>query len=150
VTTISNWLDAEAVIRLLQLQPHPEGGHYRETFRDAHTDAKGRPASTAIYFLLKAGEISRWHTVDATEIWNWYAGAPLRLSLAAPREPAKHLMLSADLEAGDLPQAVVAPHCWQQSQSLGAWSLVGCTVAPGFTFDGFRMAPPGHEPPFAS
>ncbi len=149
MTTIPSGLSAEAVIRLLQLQPHPEGGHYRETFRDGRMDASGRPASTAIYFLLQAGEISRWHTVDATEIWNWYAGAPLRLSLAGPGEAARHVTLSADLYAGGLPQAVVAPHCWQQSQSLGAWSFVGCTVAPGFTFDGFRMAPPGREPPFA-
>lgn len=149
MTGVDSGLDASAVIGLLHLQPHPEGGYFRETFRDTHTDAIGRPASTAIYFLLKAGEISRWHTVDATEIWNWYAGAPLRLSVAAAGEHAVHLTLGANLAAGECPQAVVPPLYWQQSQSLGAWSLVGCTVAPGFSFDGFVMAPPDREPPFS-
>jgi uncharacterized protein len=149
VTHLASTLDADSVIQLLGLSAHPEGGYFRETFRDTAVDASGRARSTAIYFLLKAGQISRWHTVDATEIWNWYAGAPLRLSLAEQGKPARHITLGVDLHSGEMPQAVVPPLVWQQSQSLGAWTLVGCVVAPGFTFEGFRMAPPGTEPPLA-
>jgi uncharacterized protein len=137
---------ADDIIRLLDLRPHPEGGHYRETFRDAATVAGGRPASTAIYFLLRAGEISRWHRVDAAEVWHWHAGAPLSLAIVAggSRIDAR---LGTDLAAGERPQAVVPARAWQQAQSLGAWTLVGCTVAPGFEFAGFELAPPGFDPP---
>jgi predicted cupin superfamily sugar epimerase len=140
-------LDWRAVVAELDLAPHPEGGFYRETFRDAATDAAGRACSTAIYFLLPEGVISRWHRVDAVEAWHWYAGAPLRLSEAgqgtAPDvSDARHLTLGANLAAGERPQHVIARHVWQQAQSQGAWTLVGCTVAPGFEFDGFEMAPP--------
>lgn len=144
---MSSGEEAEAVIRRLGLAPHPEGGYYRETFRDAMTDASGRAASTAIYFLLKAGEVSRWHRVDAVEIWHWYAGAPLELGIAATAaSPPARLNLGTDWAAGELPQAVVPANHWQQARSLGGWTLVGCTVAPGFTFAGFEMAPPGFEP----
>ncbi len=139
---------ARDIIRLLQLQPHPEGGHYRETFRDDATAVGGNPsraASTAIYFLLKAGEISRWHRVDAAEVWHWYAGAPLLLSMAEAGEP-RDIRLGVDLAAGERPQAVVPANAWQQAQSLGAWTLVGCTVAPGFEFTGFELAPEGFDP----
>jgi len=138
-------LSATEVIRLLGLQPHPEGGHYRETFRDATTDASGRAASTAVYFLLAAGEISRWHRVDAAEAWHWHAGAPLALAIADPAG-RRIVRLGADLAAGERPQAVVPRGAWQQAESLGAWTLVGCTVAPGFRFEGFEIAPPGFEP----
>ncbi|MFZ4806367.1 MAG: cupin domain-containing protein [Hyphomicrobiaceae bacterium] len=138
-------LTADDVIARLGLVPHPEGGHFRETFRDRADPASGRAASTAIYFLLKAGEISRWHRIDASEVWHWYAGAPLRLSIADGRAFAE-VRLGADLTAGEHPQAVVPPGAWQQSQSLGDWSLVGCTVAPGFLFDHFEMAPAGFDP----
>jgi len=140
-------LTAEDIIRLLELHPHPEGGHYRETFRDRATAAvgSGRAASTAIYFLLRAGEISRWHRVDAAEVWHWHAGAPL--SLAVVENGNRHTVrLGIDLAAGERPQAVVPAHAWQQAQSLGTWTLVGCTVAPGFEFAGFELAPPGFEP----
>jgi len=138
-------LSADDVIALLDLQPHPEGGHYRETFRDAATVAHGRAASTAIYFLLRAGEISRWHRVDAAEAWHWHAGAPLALAIsdAAGRTTVR---LGADLSTGERPQAIVAAGAWQQATSLGAWTLVGCTVAPGFVFSGFELAAPGFEP----
>jgi predicted cupin superfamily sugar epimerase len=138
-------MTAADVIRLLRLQPHPEGGHYRETFRDPAGDASGRAHSTAIYFLLRAGEISRWHRVDAAEVWHWYAGAPLLLTLA-DASGRREARLGTDLAAGERPQAVVPPHAWQQAQSLGAWTLVGCTVAPGFQFAGFEMAPPDYVP----
>jgi predicted cupin superfamily sugar epimerase len=138
-------MTAADVIRLLRLQPHPEGGHYRETFRDPAGDASGRAHSTAIYFLLRAGEISRWHRVDAAEVWHWYAGAPLLLTLA-DASGRREARLGIDLAAGERPQAVVPPHAWQQAQSLGAWTLVGCTVAPGFQFAGFEMAPPDFVP----
>lgn len=137
-------LTAEAVIALLELQPHPEGGFFRETFRETAPDG-GRGASTAIYFLLRAGERSHWHKVDASEIWHWHAGAPLRLSIAAGAD-RRDLLLGPDLAAGERPQGVVPPFAWQAAESLGAWTLVGCTVAPAFDFAGFELAPPGWEP----
>ena len=141
-------LSADDIIRLLDLQPHPEGGHYRETFRNSRSvdSQSGRAASTAIYFLLRDGEISRWHRVDAAEVWHWYAGAPLALSIIEGAQKLE-VRLGVDLTAGERPQAVVPAHAWQQAQSLGAWTLVGCTVAPGFEFAGFEMAPPGFDPP---
>jgi len=140
-------LDARAVIGLLSLAPHPEGGHFRETFRDAGDVPGGRGASTAIYFLLAAGERSHWHRVDATEVWHWYAGAPLRLCRAADDAgPVERLLLSADLAAGEVPQAVVPAGHWQAAETLGAWTLVGCTVAPAFDFAGFELAPSGWAP----
>jgi predicted cupin superfamily sugar epimerase len=132
-------LTAAAVIRLLDLAPHPEGGHYRETFRDHHLVEGGRAASTAIYFLLAAGERSRWHRIDAVEVWHWYAGAPLALSLAEESRTST-VLLGPSLAAGERPQAVVPARAWQAAESLGAWTLVGCTVAPGFCFAGFEMA----------
>jgi uncharacterized protein len=131
---------ADDVIRLLDLQPHPEGGYFRETYRDARTDSAGRAASTAIYFLLKAREVSRWHRVDAAEVWHWYAGAPLELSLAEGERITGTLILGSNLEEGHRPQAVVPAHRWQSARSLGLWTLVGCTVAPGFEFSRFELA----------
>ncbi|MEW6123795.1 MAG: cupin domain-containing protein [Pseudomonadota bacterium] len=136
---------AEEVIALLGLQPHPEGGHFRETHRESAPDG-GRGASTAIYFLLAAGERSHWHRVDASETWHFYAGAPLRLGIVAPCGTRSAAVLGADLAAGERPQAVVPPHAWQTAETLGAWTLVGCTVAPAFQFEGFELAPPGWEP----
>jgi predicted cupin superfamily sugar epimerase len=141
-------LRAEEVIRLLELQPHPEGGHYRETFRDDRGDG-GRAASTAIYFLLAAGEVSRWHRVDAAELWHWHAGAPLALSIAPPNGRSIVIRLGADLAAGERPQGVVTAGYWQSARSEGAWTLVGCTVAPGFLFGTFELAADGFEPPSA-
>ena len=144
-------MTADDVIGALALQPHPEGGYFCETFRDAAADADGRAASTAIYFLLKGGEISRWHRVDATEVWHWYAGAPLRLSIVTATDHRQlDIEMGCDLLAGQRPQAIVPRHAWQQACSLGAeaqWTLVGCTVAPGFEFAGFEMAPIGFAPP---
>ena len=138
-------LSAEDVIRLLDLQPHPEGGHFRETFRDA-AQVNGRAVSTAIYFLLRAGEVSRWHRVDAAEAWHWHAGAPLVLDIAGDGS-LRTVTLGMDLLAGQHPQAIVPPHAWQRAQSLGDWTLVGCTVAPGFEFAHFELAPARFEPP---
>ncbi|WP_334176311.1 cupin domain-containing protein [Pseudoxanthobacter sp.] len=139
-------LSAPEVIALLGLRPHPEGGFYRETFRDADP-AGGRAFSTAIYFLLPAGARSHWHRVDAVEIWHWHAGAPLILEVAenAAADPA-NLRLGPDLAAGERPQGIVPRGQWQAARSLGAWTLVGCTVAPGFRFEGFELAPPGWAP----
>ena len=136
---------AREIIDLLALEPHPEGGHFRETFREA-ADAGGRGASTAIYFLLAAGERSHWHRVDASEVWHWYAGAPLCLSIARENAAAEHLILGPDLMSGQRPQGIVPPHAWQAAESMGAWTLVGCTVAPAFHFAGFELAPRGWEP----
>jgi len=136
--------DADAIIAALGLQPHPEGGHFVETWRSPENG--GRGAITAIYYLLRAGEVSHWHRVDAAEIWHYYAGAPLELAIAADGSAPERRRLGADLAAGERPQAVVPPHAWQSARSLGAWTLVGCTVAPAFTFDGFELAPVGWEP----
>jgi hypothetical protein len=139
-------LTAAEVIRLLALVPHPEGGHFRETLRDARADG-GRAHSTAIYFLLARGERSHWHRVDATEVWHFYAGAPLLLEMAASaRGPVERVRLGPDLVAGERPQAIVPAHHWQAAESLGAWTLVGCTVAPGFEFSGFELAASGWAP----
>jgi predicted cupin superfamily sugar epimerase len=133
--------DAADIIRLLDLRPHPEGGHFRETFRDKRAASDGRAASTAIYFLLARGERSHWHRVDATEVWHWYAGSPLALETAATGAgPSTRTTLGPDLGAGERPQAVVPAHAWQAAESLGDWTLAGCTVAPGFEFSGFEMA----------
>jgi predicted cupin superfamily sugar epimerase len=140
-------LSAIDVIRLLELRPHPEGGHFHETFRDPRTVAGGRAASSAIYFLLALGERSHWHRVDATEVWHHCAGAPLALAIAAhDGATAERLTLGPDLVAGERPQAVVPAGVWQAAESLGDWSLVGCTVAPGFDFTGFELAPRGWSP----
>ncbi len=139
-------LRAEEVVGLLGLEPHPEFGHYRETFRDSHRVGAGRSASTAIYYLLRAGERSHWHRVDAAEVWHWYTGAPLLLRMAVAGA-LKTVRLGVDLEAGERPQAVVPAGTWQSAESLGAWTLVGCTVAPGFAFSGFELAGPQFSPP---
>ncbi len=137
---------AADIIRLLDLKPHPEGGHYCQTFRDA-APSGSRPASTAIYFLLARGERSHWHRVDAVEVWHHYAGAPLILSVAATDAgPVTRLRLGSDLGSGERPQAVVPTGHWQAAESLGDWTLVGCTVAPGFEFAGFELAPAGWAP----
>lgn len=139
-------LSADEVIARLGLQPHPEGGFYIETFRDTETDADGRAASTAIYFLLPEGVTSRWHKVDAVETWHFYAGSPLELSISNDGTDKQVMALGADLASGQRPQGIVPRDAWQQARSLGAWTLVGCTVAPGFRFEGFEMAPEGWEP----
>jgi predicted cupin superfamily sugar epimerase len=140
-------MTAADIIRLLGLQPHPEGGHYVETFRDPAADANGRSRSTAIYFLLIQGEKSHWHRVDAVETWHWHAGAPLKLSIAEQvGAPVQAIMLGNDLEKGERPQGIVPMHWWQAAESLGAWTLVGCTVAPGFEFSGFELAPKDWSP----
>jgi len=138
-------LSAEEVVRLLVLRPHPEGGYFRETFRDPVV-IDGRAASTAIYYLLAAGERSRWHRIDAAEVWHYHAGAPHALAIAAPGSAALRLTLGPDLKTGARPQAVVPAGAWQSAQSLGDWTLVGCTVAPGFEFQKFEAAPEGWTP----
>jgi uncharacterized protein len=162
-------LTAADIIRLLELTPHPEGGHFRETFRDRpfaaelgslprlrgrvaegdrenptreHDVENRRAASTAIYFLLARGERSHWHCIDAAEVWHFYAGAPLALEIAAEEHgPITGVLLGTDLARGERPQAVVPARAWQAAESLGEWTLAGCTVAPGFDFAGFELAP---------
>ena len=131
-------LSAADIIARLALKPHPEGGHYRETFRDTRTDAHGRAASTAIYFLLARGERSRRHRIDAAEVWHYYAGSPLVLEIQEG-DVMRTVRLGANLPAGEAPQAAVPAHAWQAAVSSGDWTLVGCTVAPGFEFSGFEM-----------
>jgi predicted cupin superfamily sugar epimerase len=135
-------MTAEEVVALLGLQPHPEGGFYRETFRAPAPDG-GRGASTAIYYLLPEGEVSAWHRADADEVWHYYDGAPLELTLSADGRERSSVRLGIDLAAGERPQAVVPAGVWQTARTLGGWTLVGCTVAPAFEFSGFEMAPPG-------
>ena len=138
-------LTAADVIRLLDLEPHPEGGYFRETYRDPR-GVDGRAASTAIYFLLARGERSHWHRVDAAEIWHWHAGAPLELEIATASGVRERIRLGADLSAGERPQGIVPAHAWQAARSLGDWTLVGCTVAPAFEFAKFELAPQGWQP----
>ena len=138
-------LSAADIIARLELRPHPEGGYYRETFRDKRVDENGRAHSTAIYFLLARGERSRWHRIDAAEIWHYYAGSTLNLQIAND-EDKRSVRLGRDLAVGEVPQAVVPAHAWQAAESTGAWTLVGCTVAPGFDFSKFEVAPKGWEP----
>lgn len=129
--------EADRIIALLELKPHPEGGYFRETFRNG----EGRGHSTAIYFLLKADEVSRWHRVDAAEVWHFYRGSPLELRIG------KDLyVLGPNVDEAQAPQVVVPPHAWQSARSLGDYTLVGCTVAPGFDFEHFEIAPAGFEP----
>lgn len=139
-------MSADILIRRLDLKPHPEGGFYRETFRNQKTDATGRPLSSLIYFLLGAGDVSEWHRVDAAEVWHFYAGAPLVLTQSHNGHDASAMHLGPDVTAGQVPQIVVPAHVWQTATSLGAWTLVGCTVAPAFDFAGFELAPPGWRP----
>lgn len=139
-------MTAGDVVALLDLAPHPEGGFYRETFRDTVSAHGSRPASTAIYFLLPMGIVSRWHRVDAAEVWHWYAGASLELAIIDGAGRRATHRLGPDLARGERPQAVAPAQCWQQAESLGAWTLVGCTVAPGFDFAGFEMLPDGRLP----
>ena len=136
---------ADEVIARLSLAPHPEGGWYRETFRDTRL-VDGRPASTAILFLLDVGEVSEWHRIDAVEVWHWHAGAPLVITISPNGHDAASHHLGSDLAAGQAPQLVVPERHWQTATSLGAWTLVGCTVAPGFRFEGFELAPPNWRP----
>ena len=136
---------AADIIARLDLKPHPEGGHYRETFRDSRTDADGRSRATAIYFLLARGERSHWHRIDAVEIWHYYAGSPLSLKIADDHGQWS-FRLGPDVAAGEQPQAIVPPDVWQAAESTGDWTLVGCTVAPGFDFAKFELAPIGWEP----
>ena len=141
-------MTAEEIIRRLGMKPHPEGGHYVETFRAPGGRAPGedRSSGTAIYFLLRAGERSHWHRVDADETWHHYAGAPLELSMSDDGRTVRHHRLGIDFAIGEQPQIVVPRTVWQAARSLGSWTLVGCTVAPGFDFAGFELAPPGWRP----
>lgn len=129
------------VVAALGLTPHPEGGHYRETWRDRPADG-GRGAGTAILFLLAEGEASHWHRVDAAELWIWQAGAPLLLEVGG----AAPVVLGPVLDAGQVPQGLVPVGEWQAARSLGTWTLVTCTVSPAFQFAGFELAPPGWRP----
>jgi uncharacterized protein len=137
--------DPKAIIAKLDMRPHPEGGWYTETFRDTLGGARGH--STAIYYLLEAGQRSHWHRVkDASEAWHYYAGAPLVLYRSDDGETVETMVLGIDLANGERPQAVIPANSWQSAESLGAFTLVGCTVAPGFSFEQFEMAAPGWAP----
>jgi hypothetical protein len=130
--------EADRLIELLELKPHPEGGYFRETFRDV---GEGRARSTAIYFLLKGGEVSRWHRIDAAEVWHFYRGAPLEIMIGKDR-----YVLGNDIDKAQVPQLVVPPLAWQMARSRGDFTLVGCTVAPGFEFEHFELAPESFVP----
>lgn len=137
---------ADEIRKVLDMKPHPEGGSYVETYRDL-SGGGARGHSTAIYFLLEAGELSHWHRVrDAAEVWHYYGGAPLALTLSANGHDAQSYRLGPNLLNGERPQLVVPPDHWQTATSLGHWTLVGCTVAPGFDFAAFELAPPHWRP----
>lgn len=136
---------AREIIETLGMQPHPEGGWYVETWRDVD-GPDGRARSTAIYYLLEAGQRSHWHRVDALEVWHWHAGSPLELGISEDGVTSRTLRLGPDVPGGERPQGIVPAGAWQSARSTGDWTLVGCTVAPGFQFAGFEMAPEGWEP----
>ncbi|MEM9140792.1 MAG: cupin domain-containing protein [Pseudomonadota bacterium] len=136
---------AKSLIAMLELAPHPEGGWYRETWR-APADAGTRAAGTAIYYLLEAGDVSHWHRVDAAEIWHWYAGAPLSITISPNGHDAESALLGPEIAASQRPQRIVPAGAWQTATSMGAWTLVGCTVSPAFEFEGFEMAPEDWRP----
>ncbi len=139
-------MTAAEIIEALGLQPHPEGGWYRETWR-ADAAEGARPVGTAIYYLLEKGQRSHWHRVDADEIWHWYAGDTLRLSVSEDDAgPVTTRVLGADLRSGQSPQFRVPAGHWQSAEPDGDWALAGCTVSPGFRFEGFEMAPEGWHP----
>lgn len=136
-------MNADQIIQQLALAPHPEGGHYRQTWEAKGT---GRASGTSIYYLLKGSEFSHWHRVDAVEIWHFYSGSPLILSVAADASgPRQDHVLGGDLGAGHQPQVIVPKGHWQAARSTGDWTLVGCTVSPGFEFAGFDLAPAGFD-----
>lgn len=137
-------MTAAEIVALLGLEPHPEGGYYGQTFAD--TAPAGRPHSTAIYYLLEGGPSGRWHRVDSAEVWHFYAGAPLRLTTSQDGKTTSEQILGPDLADGQRPQVVIPRGEWQAAQSLGNWTLVGCTVAPGFDFQHFEMAEEGWKP----
>ena len=139
-------LEAEAVIRALGLAPHPEGGHYRETWRDRPAEGDARGAMTAIHFLLRDDEVSEWHRIDADEMWIWQAGGPLVLTTSPDGHDAQARHLGPDLAMRQATQCLVPRGHWQTAASLGRWSLVCCVVAPAFRFEGFELAPPGWRP----
>lgn len=140
-------MTAEEIIDRLGLQPHPEGGHYRQTW--VEVPAGERPAGTCIYYLLSTGERSHWHRVDATEIWHFYAGAPLVLrSAETAAGPVRDQVLGPDLAIGAAPQIIVPKDHWQSARSTGDWTLAGCTVSPGFRYEGYELAPPGFDIPY--
>jgi len=137
---------ADEVIRILELQPHPEGGHYRQIY--AHVAADGsRGCMSSTYFLLCAGERSHWHQLDAPEVWSYHAGAPISVSIWTDGHPIETYRLGSNLAVGERPQVIIPAGAWQTGQSLGDWSLFGCIVAPAFQFAGFELAPPGWSPP---
>lgn len=137
---------ARALIDRLALQPHPEGGWYRETWR-ADAEPGARAGATAIHFLLEQGQRSHWHRVDAAEIWLWHAGSALLLSTAPGDDgPVEALRLGGDVLLGEVPQHVIAPYHWQAAQADRGWALVSCIVAPAFEFSGFILAEPDWAP----
>ncbi|MDB5367936.1 MAG: hypothetical protein JWM77_3863 [Rhodospirillales bacterium] len=137
--------DSETIIASLQLQPHPEGGWYRETWRDQPGDGS-RGSGTAIYYLLRAGERSHWHRVDAVEIWHWYAGGALTLSVSEDGKTSSSTQLGPSFALGHRPQLIVPKGVWQSAETRSRWTLVGCTVSPAFDFAGFELAKPGWSP----
>jgi predicted cupin superfamily sugar epimerase len=132
-------IEADRIVAALELVPHPEGGHYRQTFRDA-AGPSGRAHSTAIYYLLREGEVAALHRIDVVEVWHFYCGAPLELTIQEEGKETVRLVLGPDIPNGEHPQIVVPPRAWQGARPLGAYTLVGCTVAPGFEFATFELA----------
>jgi len=139
-------LTAEQIIEQLALEAHPEGGYYRKTWRHKPQSSEQGGAGTAIYYLLRAGERSHWHRVDAVEIWHYYAGARLALSMSEIVGGSETVVLGADILAGERPQVIIAKDVWQSARTLGDWALAGCTVSPAFDFTGFELAPQGWSP----
>lgn len=146
MVALSGDLGVREIIRLLKMQPHPEGGHYAETYRSpADSDARG--GLSLIYYLLQADEVSAWHRVDADEVWLWQAGGPLALTVSPPSgKGATYTQIGPELRAGQSLQGIVPAHHWQTAETLGAWTLVSCAVGPAFQFESFELASKGWRP----
>ena len=148
-------MKARELVEKLALQSHPEGGWYREIYR-AHARVQAeqgsRAALTTIYYLLEQQQLSRWHVVESDEVWHFYAGAPLELLEYDPASGHLVQHVLGDARAGNESVAVIPPGFWQAARSRGEYSLVGCTVGPGFEFEDFRFvkALPGHQGHFGS
>lgn len=138
---------AEELVRRLKLEEHPEGGYYRETWRSPTSVLSPivnaqRSAVTDIYFLLTKGQVSRFHKVKHDEIWNFYEGSPLRLYVYDPKNQKLSIHLIGPIPGCSSYKIVVQNNFWQAAESLGEFSLAGCTVAPGFDFGDFSFLQP--------
>ena len=131
------------IIHTLALEPHPEGGYYRRTYKNTNgpsvEEGENRGYATAIYYLAEGETFSSWHKTDGDELWFWHAGAPLTLEVKEIDGSVSKKRLGSDFTAGEQPQQLAPKNQWQRAKSDGEWTLVSCSVSPGFLFETFEM-----------